>query len=253
MKLRTRINLLFIQNPRLGRLAYWLLRRLGWQYRQTSRLLTRLHKLGFNPQTILDVGANTGEWSRMAADIFPHATYYLIEPQEEMRGLLTQLTQDLPHAHWFQAGAAASPGQLTLTLWPDLAGSSFLPPPQADLAAQGQQRTVPIVTINDLITQNKMPIPDLIKLDVQGFEREVLDGATHCFGTTELFIMEASLFRSNPRKPLAHELIAFMHHNNYFLYDIVGHRYRPYDGALGQVDLCFAAAHSPLRAEARWQ
>jgi hypothetical protein len=52
--------------------------------------------------------------------------------------------------------------------------------------------------------------PDLVKLDIQGFELKALMGATSTFSRTEMFIMEVSLFEFFNGQPLAREVIAFM-------------------------------------------
>src|SRR5215471_10476621 len=39
---------------------------------------------GFRPTGILDVGANRGDWTRMALSIYPSARVVMIEPQDEM-------------------------------------------------------------------------------------------------------------------------------------------------------------------------
>jgi len=48
-------------------------------------LLEDLKKRGLNCKTILDVGANRTQWSRMARQIFHASKSCLIEPQIEMR------------------------------------------------------------------------------------------------------------------------------------------------------------------------
>jgi FkbM family methyltransferase len=62
---------------------------------------------------------------------------------------------------------------LTLTLWEDMAGSSFLPHESNELqlgANSGGSR----LFIDSLIDNGEMTVPQLVKLDVQGFELEVL-------------------------------------------------------------------------------
>jgi hypothetical protein len=89
-------------------------------------------------------------------------------------------------------------------------------------------------------------------LDVQGFELEALAGAEQTFGTTEVFILETSLFRFMPRMPLTREVVIFMSDRGYELYDIVSYARRPYDGALGQVDLAFVRREGMLRGNSSW-
>jgi FkbM family methyltransferase len=216
-----------------------------------ASILEQLRDRGFQPKAILDVGANKGAWSRTAKSVFKAANCYLIEPQIEMQSYLEPFCKEFPNSEWILAGAGAESGELTLTVWDDLAGSSFLP--STDDAAQvSKQRTVPIVTIDELIAEKKMPIPELVKLDVQGFELEALKGATQLFGKTEVFIMEVSLFPFLPGQPIFDEVIGFMRDRNYVVYDFPGFSRRPLDRALGQCDVCFVKKESFLRTSHAW-
>lgn len=75
----------------------------------------------------MDVGANKTDWSRMAIEIFPRAYFVLIEPQEEIKELLEGFQVKHPRSNYFLAGAGPENGVLTLNVWDDLSGSSFLP------------------------------------------------------------------------------------------------------------------------------
>jgi FkbM family methyltransferase len=216
-------------------------------------LLYHLKSCGLKCQTILDVGANNCDWSRMAREIFPAATYHLIEPQEEMKIHLDTFCREFKNSSYSLAGAGAEKGTLTLTIWDDLLGSSLLPAENEQLKNTGKQRQVEIITIDDLISRKTIGIPTLIKLDIQGFELEALKGATLTFGETEAYILEVSLFPFNDTAtPLIHDVINFMLSRNYVIYDFPGFLRRPYDGALGQCDICFVKADGFLRSSNRW-
>jgi len=215
-------------------------------------LLFELRERGLEAGAVLDVGANAGRWSTMAAEPFPRARFFLIEPQIEMKDSLDTFCERHPGSRWFQAGAGAVPGELPLTIWDDYQGSSFLPDPSVPEERSGRQRRVPIVTIDSLVEQRAIVMPDLVKLDVQGFELEALKGATRLFGPVEAFILETSLFRFMPRIPLLHEVVAFMADRHYYAYDFGGWLRRPYDRAVGQTDICFAREKGVLRATDRW-
>jgi FkbM family methyltransferase len=215
-------------------------------------LLEDLHFRGFHPQSILDVGANRADWSRMAKSIFKKADFFLIEPQIEMKSALDAFCEEFPGSHYFLAGAGANPGELVLTIWDDLAGSSLLPPESEELRTEGKQRSVPIITINSLLEENMLPMPQLVKLDIQGFELEALKGGANLFGNVEVFILEVSLFEFMAGQPLFAEVVTFMKNWGYLVYDFPGFLRRPYDGALGQCDICFVKHDGFLRTKNVW-
>jgi FkbM family methyltransferase len=211
--------------------------------------LVRLRDAGLRCREILDVGANRGEWAQLALDVFPDATITLIEPQEEMRGPLERFCSQHVRSRWVQAAAGAEPGSITLTIWDDLVGSTVLPPPSDELRDVGRQREVPVVSIDSLYDEG---VPQLVKLDVQGYELQALTGASRLFGATEVFIMETGLLEFLPGQPVLADVVAFMGERGYSVYDLAGFARRPSDGALGQVDLCFAQTDGFLRTSTEW-
>jgi FkbM family methyltransferase len=215
-------------------------------------LLFELRSRGLACRSILDVGAHHGRWSEMAADLFPSARFYLIEPQVEMKPSLDAFCARHPGSRWFQAGAGAAPGERTLTIRPGYSGSTFLSDPSPEEGRGGEQRRVPVVTIDSLLEEGAIATPELVKLDVQGFELEALRGGQRLFGSVEAFVVETSLYRFMPAIPLFHEVIAFMADRGYYAYDVAGSLRRPYDRALGQMDICFSRKSGTLRATDRW-
>lgn len=215
-------------------------------------MLESLKRHGFEPSWILDVGANRAEWSRTAKTIFPKAHCFLIEPLIELQSDLEKFCRDYPGSEWILAGVGAESGELPLTIWDDLAGSSFLASMQAETPLTDCQRTVPIVTIDQLLDDQKLPMPQLVKLDVQGFELEVLKGANQLWNQVEVFILEVALFEFLPGQPIFDEVIRFMRDRDYVVYDFPGFLRRPLDGALGQCDVCFVKQNSKLRSDTRW-
>ncbi len=222
---------------------------------EMGQVLYDVQKRGLTCNQMLDVGANAGSWSKLAARVFPEAKVHMIEPQAEMQPALERLAKHSEKFTYSLAAAGAESGELVLTIWDDLNGSSMLPKADPAKEATGSQRKVPVITVDELIAQGKIDVPNLIKLDVQGFELEVLRGATHTFGYTELYILEVSLFPfdDSANLPQFYEVIDFMHQRGYVVYDFVGFLRRPLDGALGQCDVCFTKADGVLRANHAWR
>jgi FkbM family methyltransferase len=217
-------------------------------------LLEDLKQRGLNCNTILDIGANNASWSRMAKKIYPDASFCLIEPQIEMEDSLYGFCREFDDSIYFLAGAGAKKDTLTLTIWDNLTGSSFLPKPDDKLKAAGKQREIEIITIDDLLNASKLNTPELIKLDIQGFELEALKGAEKTFGSTEVYILEVALFSFDdvPGQPILSDVVNFMLERDYVAYDFPGFLRRPLDGALGQVDICFVKKNGFLRKSNDW-
>jgi FkbM family methyltransferase len=215
-------------------------------------LLEDVRARGFAPRGIIDVGANRGDWTRMALQMFPDARVIMIEPQVEMVAPLEALCREKSNVSVVKAGAGSEPGQLLQTIWEDLAGSSFLPPEDVTLQKKGRQRLTPVVTIDSVLAEHSGFQPDFVKLDIQGFELKALAGATSIFGRTELLILEASLFAFTAGQPTAREVITFMGDRGYEIYDLPGFLRRPLDGALGQMDIAFVKRSGFFRKSNQW-
>ncbi|MGB3852034.1 MAG: FkbM family methyltransferase [Tunicatimonas sp.] len=218
---------------------------------RVDTLLQDLKARGLACQTILDVGANQTAWSRTAAACFPEAYLYLIEPQRELEAGLQAFCRKHQNAQYFLTGVGAQKQEQLITIWDDLAGSSFVPEPDETLAQQGKQRRVPVTTIDALIEEG-MRMPDLIKMDIQGYELKALRGATLTFGQTEVYILEVALYKFMPGIPLLDEVIEFMKVRGYVAYDFAGFLRRPSDGALAQCDICFVRDKGALRRSNQW-
>jgi FkbM family methyltransferase len=208
---------------------------------------------GFMPRGILDVGANRGDWSRMALSIFPGTPIVMIEPQNEMEERLSILCKEIRNGHYIKAGAGQKEGVLVQTIWPDLAGSSFLPEVDLERVKKGEQRETKVLTIDGILAGIPEGFtPDLVKLDIQGFELEALKGGSRLFGKTEVFVVETPLFPFFKGMPLAREIIQFLADRGYEIYDITEYLRRPYDGAIGQVDFAFVKSAGAFRSHVEW-
>jgi FkbM family methyltransferase len=174
---------------------------------------------GFDPAIVFDVGAATGTWTEAVRPIFPRATFVTVEPR------LTGFTPSK------RAAIGAKEGTATLTDWDT--GSTLLPTGSDSASSYA----VPVTTLNRLAIEFGMP--DLVKLDVEGFEIEAIRGAGDLMGRTEMFVIEVALYRFSGR-PMVHEVVPVMAERGYFVYDIAGFIRRPFDGAVGMVDLCFS-------------
>jgi FkbM family methyltransferase len=208
-----------------------------------TSVLEDLKARDFGLRLLFDVGASDGFWTKLARSVFPDVTSVLLEPRPAAYEALAAYCRETPRSTPIRAGAGATIGTATLTDWGT--GSTILPVDAGDAA----QFNVALTTLDAVAEQHG--VPELVKLDVEGFELEVMKGASRLLGATEIFIIEVALFRFVDR-PMLHDVVAFMAARDYYAYDIAGFVRRPHDGAVGLVDLCFVRGNGPLHASAAW-
>jgi FkbM family methyltransferase len=207
---------------------------------------------GFYPRRILDVGANKGDWSREVKTVFPNALFTLIEPQIEMRMFLNRFCAETKGSRWINAGAGAFEGELRLTVCADTVSSSFLVTDEEAIGSRLPQRLVRVITLDSVCRDVLAAIPEIVKLDVEGFEHEVLKGSQTLLGKTELFLLELTFFSPRTNAKTFYEMIAIMADYGYFIYDFTCFERRPYDNALGLCEAVFARDRGYLRSYMEW-
>lgn len=124
-------------------------------------------------KVVFDVGAAIGEYAEHFLRAFPNATIYCFEPLPESFARLMKRTA--PHAgrvRLFPYGLSGREGQCALYVSPSPDGSSFLDTG----AGYAKKITVRVRRLDDVVREENISNIDLLKIDVEGTEREVLSG-----------------------------------------------------------------------------
>jgi FkbM family methyltransferase len=211
--------------------------------------LENLRKNGFVPRRIIDVGAYEGQWTKLAWSVFPGAEVVMVEANARKRPVLAHVAQQCNGAvslHIACVGARRT-AEVSFFLM-DSGGSSVLP---ENTTFPRVVTSIPMTTLDDLAAV-EVNTPQLLKLDVQGYELEVLKGATQTLRHTEVVLLELSLLEYNSGSPLFAEVIGWMSKAGFMAYDICGYARRESDRALFQVDMLFVREGSSLRSNRRF-
>jgi len=212
--------------------------------------LQQLKFVGYNPDLIIDVGAADGTPPLQKA--FPESQFFWIEPLKEFEPALKNLQQNLKGDYLISA-VGSSEGSFVLNVHQDLHGSTMLNEIDGK-DADGTQRQIPVSTLNKLSTIHnwKTFSKILLKVDVQGFELEVLEGSKEILSNVDVVMLEVSFFRFLKNAPDFYDIITYMKNIGYVVYDIVGGINRPLDYALGQKDLVFVKDNGFFRRSQGW-
>lgn len=208
--------------------------------RPTKRsALALLRDAGFSPRTVFDVGVHRGGTPELY-ETFPAAKHVLVEPLREFENDIAAMIAELRDAEVVWAAASNREGTGTLEVAANLAGSSVVDRPEGR-----QVRTVPLITLDGLRERKGLPGPFLVKIDVDGEEISVLEGAERTLSETEVVVLESRL-------PDLRRRVAFLEEREFLLWDLVDVLYL--DRCLWQVDLVFvhsrfAYAHACIRHE----
>jgi FkbM family methyltransferase len=206
--------------------------------------LLQLRRFGFAAENVMDVGAFKGDWARICLNIFPKAMITCVEPQDGPQKELKKIANEYSNIKIIQALLGKSAfGNVSFKEIGS--GSSVLLN-----SCEGCQR--PMTTIDALIRGGYCKAPELLKLDVQGYELEVLEGYTQNFDICQVIQIEINLLPIVQGAPLLHEVIPYLYKRNFVMFDVDELICAPSDGAVWQIDALFCRMESFLRRKRVW-
>jgi FkbM family methyltransferase len=216
------------------------------------QVLDRLARTGFSPSVIVDVGANVGGWARAARAAFPAARIHAVEPQARLHDRLQRVADELGDMVVHRV-AATAPGVSSV----HLAGGDDGDSTGAWVTAAVNDHlteAAPAATLDAMLDGACSDTDTLmLKLDVEGHELTVLDGAARLLSRTALIVCEVAYYDVNrDGHPLLKDVVAYMDQRGFELFDVVGLAERPRDGRLRSGDVVFVHRDHPLATDVAW-
>ena len=225
-----------------------LARRLGVPEIPTA--MARLARQGLKPELVFDVGAYVGDFATACRGIWPDARIACFEPQDRARAHVERMAggDGKVRVHAALLGAEE---RAAVVLHEGETASSVL----VEHTEPSHFDTVehPMTTVDRVVEvdYDGRP-PNLLKLDVQGYELEVLKGAERSLPRVQAVLAEVNLLDIHIGVPLLADLVGWLDARGFVAFDICGLTRRPLDGALWQADLVFVPKDGPLRRDKRW-
>lgn len=207
---------------------------------------SNMRRLGFSPKLVLDVGAYRGEWTTMMRRIYPGAFFLMLEAQEERTPDLERIKSLHPDTTAYRIALLGAEQHSSVVFHQCPTAPTSCSILQARKSSNFLQVNRPMHTIDSILKEFGSPRPDLIKLDIQGYELEALKGAAMSIEKSQAILMEVSIIDMYHNNPLLHDVTVFMNDRDFVAYDICALMRRPLDMALAQVDIIFVPRNSPL-------
>lgn len=181
-----------------------------------------------HPVTIIfDVGAAIGDKAITFLKSFPEATVYCFEPQRESLECLKKRTARYKERiKTFDFGLLNKNSYVDLNITSYKDASSILPL-QKYMKNQGikeiGKERIRVMRLDDFIKQNNISHVDLIKIDVEGVEKEVLEGGKEAFkNKIDNVFIEISSLRKDPYSKEYIEIFKFFHELNFIFIGCYG-------------------------------
>lgn len=171
---------------------------------------------GFAPATMIDVGAASG--TPPLYEAFDQSYLVLVEPLEEHRAELEGLLATRP-GEYHQLAAGSSEGTISFDVTRLLAMSSAAP--IIGEREVVETREVPVTTIDRLAAERDWEGPLGLKVDVEGYERQVIEGAAETLSRCEFVIVEASVLARFEDDPTCSGLIEALRPHGFEVCDVL--------------------------------
>jgi len=192
-------------------------------------------------RTVIDVGANVGQFSLLMTELNPEAAIHAFEPLPASALVFERLFADRPRVHLDRLAIGDEDGTATLRVSRRPDNSSLLPTAPAQLRfAPGTETAttleVEVRRLDGLIDPETIVRPALLKLDVQGGELAALRGAERLLGVVDHVYVEVSFFAFYEGQPTADRILAHLMARGFGLSGLGGIARLP-DGRIAQTDL----------------
>lgn len=169
----------------------------------------KLRKIKLN--TIFDVGANTGQTAIKWAQLYPGAKLYSFEPIAATFQKLRNNTSPYPNVSCQQLAFGDKTEEVEIKLFEEQDSElNSLLSGNMNSSENSRLEKIRVTTIDAFLQENQIPGIDLLKIDTEGFEIHVLNGALDAFrlNKVKLIYIEVGLDNAVDKR---HQLFTDIH------------------------------------------
>lgn len=173
-------------------------------------IINRTISNGLRIDTVYDIGACNGSWTNLVKrNALPDSKYYLFEANPHY------LSDLLITGHSFYLNVLSSADREFVEFYPGCnTGDSYYKETTKWYDSITPTK-MPCTTLDKMIENNNLPIPNLLKIDTQGSELDILSASTQLLGKTEIILCEMPIIEYNIGAPNISEYLSFFKKHDY--------------------------------------
>jgi FkbM family methyltransferase len=152
------------------------------------RIMNRLKNQGFNPKVIYDIGSAVLHWSKCAKCVWPDAKVFLFDAWDKLEDFYKVRDYE------YNIGVLGNEDGKIVNFYQNDShpwGNSYYKEiGTTGVFPESSARPKTMMKLDSVVKERGWPKPDLVKIDVQGAERDVIEGALETFKDTQYLIVE---------------------------------------------------------------
>lgn len=189
---------------------------------------------GSEAKIVFDVGANTGQMAKAFRGLFPQTQIICFEPMEDACDVLTNIAKKDHRLVVEKVALGDVGGMKNFNVNQNDSTSSLLDATPQAIDCFGEQVMgrkeiveVKVTTLDDYCEQSKISKIDLLKLDVQGYEAQVLRGARKMLADNRIHAIMAEICLSQLYigQSAFSELLGLLEEHGYKMHSFYGVSY----------------------------
>lgn len=204
---------------------------------ETIKVLVRYTQ----PKFLCDIGASDGSWGHTLSLLDPKLRHIVsFEPRREaFAALQKRKIKGVRRKNYpFGLGNKKSRkyvrgGTTSASFFQEKDQQLFFPKSLSD-----DKEAAQIFRLDDIYRTYKLPFPDCIKIDVQGYEQYVLEGGTSILTHAKFLVIELSFREFYKNQPTLSSTLKLLESHEFELIDF-GFQWRSKEGELIQIDGIF--------------
>jgi FkbM family methyltransferase len=208
-------------------------------------MISSLLRQGICPRSIIDVGANVGQFTVACKKIFSGAAVHSFEPLPECAVKLKKNVAKLVGVRVYPIALGDKSGNVLFHVNSHTHSSSILVLGERHHEAFPNARelrtiNVPISTLDVEMKSIPLESPALLKLDVQGYEPQVLEGGIETLKRVDYVLLEASFRPLYEGEKTFMEIARTMEEHGFYFLRPIAWLNDPRSGEVLQADALFA-------------